>query len=622
MRRLLIANLTVLAWLATVAANGDLRADPSSYAPGDAAPSATTPTSPTGPLLLLPPVDPPAATGHPLWTTEASRTTARPAASSQQNEIGQLPTPAEELPEPEPHGDVSPVVDACEDQYGSKYYTTGAPFPDGGVFFRFPEDPPSQCEEFINFFPELLTRPNDTFGDFWAAVLGAERDELHTELEEEAIGLQFVVPRPPLLLECNERFLGPGPLANGVEFSALGPVWRPAFWVWGEYRSATQYYDNGTANPAVEWANRLDLFSQLNLSGTERIFFAVRPTDRENSLGTAREFAGFDFRNGEDLPGLNFQPQSAFFEGDFGEIFPWLDPYDSEFLDIGFSIGRMPLLAQQGLLLAEDQIDALTITRNTVNQGRNLNQRITGVYSWGEINRNSAVAPNPGASLDQNSKMFAVLTETDFARSTVNADVVYVTGDDVNGDLVATGLSGIQRHYFHDNTFNTSLHVLASFPTDKTTPYADQGELLFAQTSWTPHHYYDLIYVNGFLAIDQFTSPARGPLTASPIGVTGIGFAHTGLGRAGPPMAVRTDDMFGGALGYQWFFDGTRKQMIWEVGGAKEHAGPANRGVLGTILRYQTASGQHTIFLLDGFVAKQETRHVSAGARAEVRLKF
>lgn len=506
---------------------------------------------------------------------------------------------------------------------GVEYYTTGAPFPgDGGVFFHFPEDPPGPLETGAEILPTLLTYPSDPLADFTARVLHAERAELHTELDEEPLDIQYVAPRPPLIIEWNERFLGPGLLAPGVELSPFGPTWRPAIWMWGEIRTAVQYYDNRRPqDPIVEWANRVDLFWQLNLTGTERFLFAARPVDRETSVGTSREFAGYDFRDGDPLPGGNFQPQSAFFEGDFGEIFPVLDPYDTRLLDYGFSVGRMPLLAQQGLLLNEDRLDAVTLTRNTLNLNRILNMRITGVYSWGEINRNSPIAGN-GNRVDNNSRMVALLTETDFHRSTVNADVAYVGGDDSEGDLMAFGVSGIQRSYLHHNTYNTSLHVLASFPTGATTPYAQQGELLFAQTSWTPHHYYDLIYLNAFLAIDQFTSPARGPLMGGPLGQTGIIFSAPGVGRAGPPIGVLTNDSAGASLGYQWFFDETRKQLIWEIGGAKEYEGPTNRGALATTLRYQTAIGQHFIFVLDGFVAKQEALDVGSGARAELRMKF
>jgi hypothetical protein len=615
MRLFLYTTVTLFAWLAAAAARAET----------------TAAASPGQSLSLLPPetsVEFDGKSPTEFESTSVARYAAAPnfidAAPPDGNLEGVLPTPMDVTSGSGETGDASSEYSAEHENEHGPYYTTGAPFPgDGGMFFCFPEDPPSRCEQVVNFVPGLLTHPNDTFGDCWAKLLCAERDELHTELDEEAIGIQYVAPRPPLLVECNEYFLGPGELARGIEFGPLGPVVRPAFWVWGEHRSAVQYFDAGNDNAIFEQANRLDLFAQLNLTGTERFLFAARPLDRENKLGTGREFVSYDFGSEDWLPGANFQPQSAFFEGDFGELFPMLDPYDSEFLDIGFSVGRMPLLAQQGLLINEDTIDAVTVTRNTVNNGANLNQRITGVFAWNELNRNSPVAPNPGVMIDHNSKMFAVLTETDFFRSTVNADAAYVTGDDVHGDLVVAGLSSIQRHYFHHNTYNTSLHALASFPTDETTPYAEQGELFFAQTSWTPHHYYDLIYVNGFFALDQFTSPARAPATASPIGLTGIGFAPVALGRSGPPMAVRSDDTYGGAIGYQWFFDKLRKQLIWEVGGAKDHAGPSNRGVLGTILSYQSAHGQHTIFVLDGFVAKQEANDsVATGGRAEIRLKF
>lgn len=501
-----------------------------------------------------------------------------------------------------------------------RFHTTGAPFPgDGGYFIEFPEDPPSAVERFVEVFPTALTWPNESLGNFLAKILRQDRYELHTELHAEPLGIQYVPDRPPLIIEWNELFLGPGPLAEGIR-TPTGAIWRPAFWVWGEFRTAIQYFDNGVGDPAAEFANRLDLFGQINLSGTERIVYGVRPFDKENAAGTGRRFLGVDFRDG-GLPGGNGDTQTLFFEGDVGEIFPGLDPYDFKLLDYGFSVGRMPLLAQQGLLINEDRIDAVTLTRNTLNGRGNLNLRMTGVYAWDQVTRNSPIAGNPNRR-DNNSSMVALLTESDFFKRTVNFDVAYVEGDAVHGDVLAIGLSGIRRHYLHHNTYNTSLHLLASFPTNGVTPYADQGELLFAQISWTPHHYYDLVYLNAFLAIDRFTSPARGPLMGSPLGQTGILFAAAGLGRSGAPLGSRTNDLAGASLGYQWFFNESRSQMIWEVGGAAETDLGANRGVAGTGLRYQHAIGQHFIFVVDGSVAKRESAELGVGGRVEMRVKF
>ncbi len=504
----------------------------------------------------------------------------------------------------------APVEDLAEpDDFEHQFYNEGA------FEVDFPEEESSFWCEALEAGPTILSWPNEPLGKFFGHVIGAEHHIIESALEEHAIGIQSIPERPPLLIEWNEKFLGSGSLAQGIEIPT-GAVWRPAFWVFGEYRGALQYFDRG--NTAMEWANRLDLFGQLNLSGTERLVVGMRPFDEETN--SRRDFTGYDFTDGDWTDGTNAKFQTLFFEGDFGEIFPNLDPYDTRFLDYGFSIGRMPLLAQQGLLINEDMIDAVTVTRNTLNGHGNLNLRATGVYSWRGINRNSATGrPN---DFDPESKMVAILTESDFAKRTVNLDATYVYGDPTFGNMFTFAASSIRRHHGHHNTYNTSVHLLASVPEGQRTAYADQGELLYAQTSWTPHHTDDLIYMNAFWAIDQFTSPARGPLMGGAAnGLTGILFAHSGLGQYGSPLAVRTDNLAGASLGYQFQFEGTREQVILEMGGAKETKG-VNRGVLGTGARYQKAIGQHSIFVVDGFLSKQEGQRLSEGVRTEWRIKF
>ncbi len=481
---------------------------------------------------------------------------------------------------------------------------------------HFPHEDPPLWADVIEAVPTILTLPDERLGCFFSKLLGAEHDHLETELHEEAIGLHPIPPRPPLFLELNELFLAPGFLKQGIEIPT-GAIWRPSLWVFGQSRMAVQYFErNRAVDPVVEWANRLDLFAQLNLSGTERVLVGLRPFDEERN--DARNFSGYDFRN-TWTDGWNSHFQTLFFEGDFGEIFPRLDPYDSHLLDFGFSVGRMPLLAQQGLLINEDMIDAVTVTRNTLNGHGNLNFRMTGVYAWRGINRNSI--NGMGNDFDAASKMVAILTESDFAVRTINIDAAYVYGDPAFGDLYTFGVSSIRRHYGYENTYNTSIHLLASFPDGRPTPYSDQGELLFAQTSWTPHHTEDLVYLNTFWAIDQFTSPARGPLMGGPLGQTGILFAGSGLGRYGAPIGVMTNNVAGASLGYQMFFDHTREQVIFEVGGVKETKG-VSRGALGAGVRIQKACGQHTIFVLDGFVSKHEAQPTSQGARSEILIKF
>lgn len=478
------------------------------------------------------------------------------------------------------------------------------------------KDPPSPKDTIVEALPCILSHPNEWWGDCMAWTLHTSRVKVPTSLDALPHGLHPVPERPPLLLECGEDFLGVGPLAPGVE-TCTGAVWRPALWVFGEYRTALQYADYG-AQPVAEWANRLDLFGQLNLSGTERVLLGLRPLDDE--LVTGRRFSSVDFRNDTTIDGFNSEVQTLFFEGDFGEIFPNLDPHDVLHLDYGFSVGRMPLLAQQGLLINEDRLDAITVTRNTLFTDHIINLRATAVYAWDSIHRNSPDAGVPNTK-DDNSQLVAILTESDFACSTVNADVVYVQNDAAGGDLLAFGFSSIRRHQGYYNAYNTSLHVLGSFPTNGESTFARQGELLFAQTSWTPHHYEDLIYLNAFLAIDEFTSPARGPLTGGPLGQTGLLFSAPALGRLGAPIDVRANDAAGASLGYQYFFDETRQQVVWEFGGQQATDG-TSRGVVASGMRYQRAVGHHWIGLVDATVGKRESANTAASLRFEARAKF
>jgi len=471
--------------------------------------------------------------------------------------------------------------------------------------------PPTRWKVFESV-PDFIEWPHKPLTKFFGTIVGGEHVDPHTELHGHPIGIRPIPERPPLVIEENEPFLGPGWLKQGIELPT-GVIVRPALWVFGTYRTGVQHLETPTGTRVAEWAHRLNLFGQLNFTGTERILLGLRPLDQE--VGRGREFNGYGFRGGDWIDGWNGEIQTLFFEGDFGEIFPRLDPLDSEQLDYGFSVGRMPLLAQQGLFINEDKIDALTITRNTLYAPGLLNLRMTGVYAWDEVNRNNNVA-------DDDAQLFAFLTESDFKFSTVNADVAYVKSAARNGDMIAYGISGIQRLQGFHNIYNSSVHFLASHPIHGESPLAGQGELLFSQFSWTPHHSFDLIYFNAFWAIDQFTSPARGTLAGGPLGQTGILFSAPGLGRIGAPLSNQASNTAGASIGYQIFFDETRKQIVFEIGGR----GDTNKRGLGDMgaagVRYQQAFGQHWVMIVDGILSKREGAGLITAARLEMLLKF
>ena len=106
-----------------------------------------------------------------------------------------------------------------------------------------------------------------------------------------------------------------------------------------------------------------------------------------------------------------------------------------------------------------------------------------------------------------------------------------------------------------------------------------------------------------------------------PLGQVGILFASPAIGLYGSPLNNQASYVAGGSLGYQILLDDTRKQLILEVAGRKDTNG-VEQGQIGIGARYQQACGQHTIFLFDAFLDKQEGLDVGSGCRTSVIVKF
>ena len=174
-------------------------------------------------------------------------------------------------------------------------------------------------------------------------------------------------------------FLGSGEINPGFELPT-GAVWQPVVVLYGTYRTALQTYSNGRRD-VTEWANRFDLFSNIYLTPTERILIGLRPLDQN------AQFAGYRFsspRGGRG--GLDANINTLFFEGDFGELFPNLDPHDEKNLDYGFAVGRMPLNFQDGIMI-NDFVDAIGITRASMFLGGASASRLTALVAWNQIHR-------------------------------------------------------------------------------------------------------------------------------------------------------------------------------------------------------------------------------------------
>jgi hypothetical protein len=245
------------------------------------------------------------------------------------------------------------------------------------------------------------------------------------------------------------------------------------------------------------------------------------------------------------------------------------------------------------------------------------------MWAWNRLDRN-----DEGRNADQN--MFGTFIAADTHLSTYNFDFIYVKDnakDDVKADGLYFGASAIQRLPFLDG-ISTAFRINASFALDDKVPstvggsVVGNGVLLTAEFSKTVKGSDDIIYFNPFLGIGNYTQAGREAIVGGPLANTGILFASpnlsTYLSELNPFI---TDDVIGGAVGYQAFFDHGRRNLILEMAGRKDLSGNGFDS-LGFGFQLQQAVGRHVQLTYEGFYVINEGRDDGLGARAEVQVVY
>ena len=139
--------------------------------------------------------------------------------------------------------------------------------------------------------------------------------------------------------------------------------------------------------------------------------------------------------------------------------------------------------------------------------------------------------------------------------------------------------------------------------------------------SWTPQSSDDIVYITSFLAIDNFTQAGREPIVGGPLAALGILFASPGLGNHLSELSSLTNDIVGGAVGYQAFWDIHRRNLVLELAGRADTSGEGlNDFALG--FQFQQAFFRRILLQVESFYAVQEDRDDAYGARSELLIQF
>jgi len=424
--------------------------------------------------------------------------------------------------------------------------------------------------------------------------------------EPRPLALETFPARPRPLLELGDPFLAPGPLREGFTLPT-GATWSPSLLLFGYFRTAVQSFEGGSGRVS-EWANRLDIFANLRLSGTERLVAALRPFD------TLNNFSGYSFEPRASkgwVDALNNHPYALFFEGNFQEMFPRLVPYGKHWLDYDFSVGRQLFNLQDGMLL-NDTMDMVAIGKQNLFLPPGASQfGVTAFFAWANVDRGEGTVKDPAA------KVVGLHTRTDYGPSTVDLDGAYLTSAAERGDGAFAGLSATQRL----GRFNTTLRGLMSLATRPETELIHNGGLVFGQVSISPPPTENLLYWNLFWGIEDYTSVAREPDVVGAVGNTGILFSEVGIGRYGAALHSSAADSVGSALGYQMYFQDRRSQLDLEVGG-RESTAAVQTSAAAVGFSYQRALCRNLIARVDSFVGGDAHGRAIYGARTEMQVKF
>lgn len=423
--------------------------------------------------------------------------------------------------------------------------------------------------------------------------------------------------RPTLLVELGDAFLGTGKLDAGFEIPILGAVWQPRLWAYVINRTAVQSFQDGRSGNQTETeiANRTDLFFNLQLTGTEKILLGLRPTDNNRPDRFSRYT--FDGREEGFNSEFGLNVETLFFEGDLGSLFPNLDQAGIKPIDYGFTVGRQPLVFQEGILI-NDTVDAVGFIRNNIPFYGTSNLRISGMWSWNRLDRNDE-------DIGNDAHMYGLFVAADTHVSTLNFDAIYVDDEGPKGDQdgLYLGFSAIQR-LASLGGISTAFRVNISYAVDQEVEgnVVGNGVLLTSEISKTVAGSDDIVYFNSFLGIGNFTQAGREAVVGGPLANTGILFASPNLSTYGAEINPFTDnDVIGGAIGYQAFWDNNRRNLILEIAGRHDLSGDGFDS-LGIGFQLQQAVGRHVQLQFESFYTFNEGRDDGYGARAEVQVVY
>jgi hypothetical protein len=387
----------------------------------------------------------------------------------------------------------------------------------------------------------------------------------------------------------------------------------PHFMVYGDYRTGIGINRNA-AGDINNWAQRLNLDMDLEITATERLHAFMGPLDRNG------DFTRFDFTDSaEFLTRTDMRLENLFFEGDAGAIWGGWTDQNAPF-DLPFSFGLMPVFYQNGVWAADNVMGAAFALPAKNSPWLNWsNYDATFFWASDQINTDAFQGDNNAA------EFFGTAWFIEAYDGYIEADYAFVH-DDVGGHRSYHNLSvAYTRRYFHrvSNAVRYITNFGQSLPSDERT--AD-GHMLLVENSLISKTPNTLVpYLNFFYGQGRTQSLARANVAGGILNNTGINFETDGL-TGYPTLDATGVNASGAALGVNLLGADFQHQLILEaaalsaIGQPQLRNAPGDQYAVG--MRYQKPLSNAWIFRTDHMVGLRENAQDLRGSRVELRWKF
>ncbi len=433
----------------------------------------------------------------------------------------------------------------------------------------------------------------------------------------------YVVTRP--LIEAGRELYTAGPFTDhGTFLGELNPTFTE-FYVYGDWRAAVAYNDNGAAELG-QVATRLNLEFDYQFTSTERIHWFIGPLQQGANF-TNCELFGND-RSQSDRCDLvfNLNLDALFFEGDVGPIWSGLTGnYTS--LDLPFAVGLMPLLYQNGVWL-EDAFTGFAFAIPALNSPTLdiSNMDFSFFFGFDKVTTPAIVAAD-GAAADHNVSIYGAAAFIEANQGFWELGMAYIDGKDSFDEFDYLNLTlAFSKRY--GAWLSNSVRVIWNVSQDPTVgQQTADGVIFLVENSLITELPSTLLpYFNVWAGFDRPQAAARAGAAGGVLRNTGINFESDNL-TGFPTLDASGQDTFGGALGLQYLF-ALDRQIVVEVatvqvmGSDNEPGRPAAGDEYAAGVRYQFPLSEAWILRADAMYGARVEEADIAGARLEIRRKF